>query len=469
MRSVRSLPQKIDICAIVPVAACAIALIVIPLLGHLMPSTPQEVSNGVARPENRILWPVMAAFTVVLAFQNHSRFANIRWPPNIIFFLLYLSFAGASVLWAFKPEISFTRFAQQVMIVLSVILPAMLARRTSDMMRGLFLCFAFASFLNIFYVVSGAETIAYNAIDKTTTYDLGSPGYFSFKNYLGECAAIAFLLSIHETLQRGRRRVFGIIGAMMSIYLIFASNSKTAFGLALLCPFLSGIILKISKATRLSPAIIPLCVPVVYVVISHVAPHYNLGLLSYKLYGDSTFTGRTFIWDFVQQQIDLRPLLGWGYESFWLVPGSPALAAPGWVAGMPNGHSGYYDTMLDLGYLGFTFLLAFIIATLHGIGRVANRDPIRAWLVLSLALFIIVWNFLERLWMHGFEFLWVVFVIVAAEIGRSWTRYPLRGGAHASTHRKTAFLRPSPGAHTPRARIGLSRPSAPQALANREV
>ena len=33
---------------------------------------------------------------------------------------------------------------QQVMIVTSIVLPAMLAARTVDMMRGLFLCFAFA-------------------------------------------------------------------------------------------------------------------------------------------------------------------------------------------------------------------------------------------------------------------------------------------------------------------------------------
>ena len=141
--------------------------------------------------------------------------------------------------------------------------------------------------------------------------------------------------------------------------------------------------------------------------------------------------------------------------SFWLVPGSPALEAPGWVKEMPNGHNGYYDTMLDLGYLGFAFLLAFIIATLHGIGRVANRGPLRAWLLLSLALFIIVWNFLERLWMHGFEFLWVVFVIVAAEIGRSWWPFPLRSVTHGSrSPRPRRAGRPL--GHTPSLRATLS-------------
>jgi hypothetical protein len=91
---------------------------------------------------------------------------------------------------------------------------------------------------------------------------------------------------------------------------------------------------------------------------------------------------------------------------------------------MPNAHSGYYDTKLELGYVGYTFLVIFIIATLHAIGRVAERDAGRAWLVLSLALFIISYNYLESLWMRGFEFLWVVFVILAVDIGRPFQPFP---------------------------------------------
>ena len=42
---------------------------------------------------------------------------------------------------------------------------------------------------------------------------------------------------------------------------------------------------------------------------------------------------------------------------------------------MPNAHNGYYDTMLEMGYVGLAFLIVFIIATLHAVGRVADRDP----------------------------------------------------------------------------------------------
>jgi O-antigen ligase len=174
------------------------------------------------------------------------------------------------------------------------------------------------------------------------------------------------------------------------------------------------------------------------------------------LYGDSTLTGRTIIWDFAQYEIGRSPLVGWGYQSFWLVPDSPASDAPGWVKMMPNAHNGYYDTMLEMGYAGFALLLVFILATLHAIGRVANREPARALLVLSLALFIILYNFFESLWMRGFEFLWVVFVIVAADIGRYWRPFPLARVGYSSRSQRPGRPGASPGARMPRPGVRLS-------------
>jgi len=86
------------------------------------------------------------------------------------------------------------------------------------------------------------------------------------------------------------------------------------------------------------------------------------------------------------------------------------------------------ETILDTGHIGLVLFLVFIAATLHAIGRVADRDPARAWILLSIALFVILVNFLEGGWMHGEE-LWVMFVVVTAEAGRHWQ--PHRGSGAA--------------------------------------
>jgi hypothetical protein len=110
---------------------------------------------------------------------------------------------------------------------------------------SLLLCFAFGSILNIFFVLGNDPSIV-------TGYK-GYPGYFLGKNYLGEFSAIAFLLSLHEMLYPRLRRVLGIIFVVIATSLLFLSNSKTAFGLALFAPFLAGLTLIAVKRTRISP------------------------------------------------------------------------------------------------------------------------------------------------------------------------------------------------------------------------
>lgn len=400
--------RMIDKYSLAPILACLFAIVVFPLI--LSTCSPTDVvCLSEARPENKIFWPALAATSLFVAIQNHSR---LRWPPHIIWLTAYLLFAGASVLWAFSPWLSFIRYVQQVMVVTSIVLPAMLAARRVDMMRALFLCFALAMIVNALFVLGRPP------IDvKFATW--GYSGYFPGKNYLGQCAAIAILLALHEAIFPGNRRLIGLIIAAVAFALLLLSNSRTSLGLAILVPALAGATLMVRKTTRLSVAVILLSIPIFYMVLSGITG-FSMNRLSYIFYGDSTFTGRTIIWEFANSEIARRPFLGWGYQSFWLVgPDAPSVVdAPGWVKDMPNAHNGYKDTMLELGYVGFTLLLATIIATLHAIGRVADRDMPRAWLILSLMLFIIITNGLESMWMRAYEMIWVVFLILVAEIGR---------------------------------------------------
>src|SRR5262249_12748803 len=265
-----------------------------------------------SRPEHRIFWPTMALISIIVAVWNRAIMARINWPPHILCLLAYLVFAGASVSWAFSSDLSFIRFVQQVMIGTLIIIPAMLASRSTDMIRALFFCFAFAAVLNLLFVF-GRPPLDF----KYATW--GYTGYFSGKNYLGEFSAVALLLSLHEILYRGHRRALGIIASVVAAPLLFVSNSKTALALTLLTPALAGLILIVRRGLiRISPAVVPTIIVGSYIVVSTIFG-FSINRLSYAIYGDSTFTGRTVIWDFAHKMIDQMPLLGWGYQSFWLV------------------------------------------------------------------------------------------------------------------------------------------------------
>jgi len=392
-----------------PVLACAYGLIVAPLLLFLTLQPSAGAGVFETRNEHKFFWPVLTAGAVVLALRHFYRGGRVSFPAHIICLLVCIAFAGMTGLWAFSPGLSFIRFSLQVMVVASIIVPAILIGRSVDLTRGLFLCFALSVVLNIFFLAAGYQTIA----DKIA---IGYSGYFTGKNYLGQCGAIALLLAFHELLYPGMRRAVGIVVTFASIVIIFFANSKTSLGLAVLIPIFAGFMLIARRTTRISPAVFAWLMVLGYFLFSGITG-FSMSRLSYMIYGDSTFTGRQIIWDFVNLEIARKPLLGWGYQSFWLVgPTGPSVVdAPGWVKMMPNGHNGYYDTILEQGYVGFTLLLVFLTATLHSIGRVVDRDRRRGWILLSLALFVMVYNGLESTWFRAFEFMWVVFLIVAAE------------------------------------------------------
>jgi exopolysaccharide production protein ExoQ len=411
MRSagLREVAPSFDKCLIVPHLVCAYCLIISPMLIFEFPGNIED------RLENKLFWPPVTAIALgCFALRNRSR---LTWPPHIVWLAAYLALAGASTLWAFKPEISLTRFATQTMMLISIILPAMVAARTSDLMRGVFFCFAFGSIFNAVLICGG-----YSPPLMADTGDAGYPGYFTDKNTLGQFAALAILLSFYKFFHSGWQRALGLIVFITGIYLVFAAHSKAALGCVLLAAILAKLVLFIGKKMRVSPTIVLITAPIWYAVLSRIVGDNLVNRISWYIFQNYDLSARTVIWDFVNLEIAKRPLLGWGYRSFWLVgPDSPALVeAGGWVRVMPEAHNGYLDTILDTGHIGLVLFLVFILTTLHAVGRVADRDLARTWLLLSIALFNILVNFLESGWMRGGNALGLMFVLVVAEAGRYW-------------------------------------------------
>ena len=180
-----------DKCLFITILACAYCLIIGPMLMFVVPE-----ETLASRPENQIFWPAVTAIALgCLASRNRSR---LTWPPHLIWLAAYLALACASILWAFKPAFSFIKFATETMLLISIILPAMLAVRTADIIRGVFFCFVFGSILNAVLILGGYSTEL-----MANTDDAGYSGYLTDKNSLGQFAAFAILLSLYEIFHPG--------------------------------------------------------------------------------------------------------------------------------------------------------------------------------------------------------------------------------------------------------------------------
>lgn len=94
---------------------------------------------------------------------------------------------------------------------------------------------------------------------------------------------------------------------------------------------------------------------------------------------DTTLTGRTFLWQRAAELIGLNPLLGVGYQAFWV---QESVEAEGlWRLGKNTARSGfhlhslYYATAVELGYVGFAVLGTTLVTLTLSVLVNACRRP----------------------------------------------------------------------------------------------
>jgi O-antigen ligase len=380
--------------AAVPLIAIAYVLLILPFI-------PPEENT---RAENILFWPVAAGLTLTLVLQNW-RLIDDRFFRSlpIASLIAYLVFAAASVTWAYSPDFALSRIVAQVLAFVVVVLPFAVPISTKNTIWALYLFYAIALAVSAVYVLTIPPS------------PIGHTGYFTHKQELGQLSALSLILSGHELLQRGWRRLVALITTGLGFWLVFESQSKSALALALVAIAFSWLILLLCKRTRLTPAYIIAAVVVVFMFVSN--PIERLG---YRLYGDATLSGRTKIWSFIDYQISRKPWFGWGFHSYYFVPNSPNKEAPGYIREMPSSHSGYLELKLETGRIGYWIFMVFIYSSLHLLERVRRKDSRRAWCFLSIELFLLLDNLLDSSWLTLWHY-WLVYLIVVAESVRySW-------------------------------------------------
>jgi exopolysaccharide production protein ExoQ len=371
-----------------PVFAIFYLLLILPFLPD----------DGAGRVENQLFWPATAILTLALVFQNWRRIDQrfFRSLP-IKSLIAYLVFAFASVAWAYRSDFAFSRILVQVLAFIVVVAPFALPIRAKYILPSIHLCYVAALVVSAGYVLTIPPT------------PIGHPGYFTHKQELGLLCAVGIILSSYELLQGGWRRLVALIAMGLGFWLVFASESKSALALSLVAITCSGPILLLCKRTRLTPAFIVAAVVLASMFVSN--PIERIG---YRLYGDSTLTGRTGIWGFSEYRISQKPWFGWGFHSYFFVPNSPQNEAPGYIREMPSSHDGYLDVKLETGRIGFWIFLLFIYSSLHVLERVRRKDPKLAWFFLSFELFGLLINLLDSNW-FALEHFWMLYLVVVAE------------------------------------------------------
>lgn len=111
----------------------------------------------------------------------------------------------------------------------------------------------------------------------------------------------------------------------------------------------------------------------------------NIATFSSSFGRDATLTGRTETWAQLVPVVMHRPLLGFGFGSFWTTERREFYH-------MSHGHNGYLDTLLELGAVGLALYTAWLLSCARKFHRALPEDYDWASLAICCLVMVLVYN-----------------------------------------------------------------------------
>jgi O-antigen ligase len=255
-------------------------------------------------------------------------------------------------------------------------------------------------------------------------YHMGTPmftGVTTHKNSLGQlclitlvyfCWALAFRGAGHGRRMPNQLATFAIVA--MTLWLLYRADSATSTACAALGVGVCALARNHAVARgRTSILWLLLGSAALLLVLEQ-----TLGLkdsLITLLGRRPDLTTRVPMWeDLLRLAGD--PLLGYGYESFWLGPRQEWMGAHWGITS--QAHNGYLEMYLNLGLVGLAFLLTWIASGVRNVAQCLTIDyPIGVLRFAFLAV-VVLYNWTEATF-YGVSVMWMVFLLGVMEVRRA--------------------------------------------------
>jgi O-antigen ligase len=182
-------------------------------------------------------------------------------------------------------------------------------------------------------------------------------GIFSAKNYLGNLALFFLTATVSYRARTPLLRATQLLQILFCLTAIAFSRAATAYMLTAVYLGYLVTVKTLHSFRKKDYFVVGLFLVVAFLsvaVVMLVWPDFLFTLLD----KDVTLTGRTEIWSAVLDSITKRPLLGYGYQAFWLgLQGESyrVILAVSWV--LAQAQNGFLDVMLEMGVAGLTIVL----------------------------------------------------------------------------------------------------------------
>jgi exopolysaccharide production protein ExoQ len=323
---------------------------------------------------DRTVYTTLIVLAIGILLSRSFRWAEF-FSQNIAL-TAFVSFALVSVLWSDYPLIAFKRWIRDLGDYF-VVLVVLSDRRPADAVRTVLrrVCYLLIPLSVVFVKYFPALGIHYSVWTGAPEF----AGVTTSKNTLGGICLLSGLVFFWDTAMRWSNRkrprekriiLVNLALLTMTLWLLDLSSSATAQ----VCLVLGCLVILAthSEALRRHPGFLQTLIPAGYIL--YLIVTFGLGLtgeLASAVGRDPTLTGRTVIWKAVLST-GTNPLLGTGYESFWL---GPRLAHV-WTQtgpGINETHNSYLDIYVNLGLIGLFILICILIVSFKKICRELKR------------------------------------------------------------------------------------------------
>jgi O-antigen ligase len=320
------------------------------------------------------------------ASQNLKAFQTLMTPA----FLLLCCWIGINTLFSHDVGLSFQRLVLTVCVV--ALAASLLLLPHSQAELDLWLSAAALILLALCYlgVLLAPKYSMHTAADMFEEHLAGDwRGPFGHKNVAAPIMAMLIFVGLY--LASRKHLISGIaITGLSSVFLVF-SGGKSAMGLCVVTLLLSSLVYALKSLwLRAAVCFVPLFTLNALTVGS--VFDNRLAEILKLLPIDTTFTGRSDIWEFAISSLGLRPFFGYGFAAFWGTNSIEKLVKDDqfeWAASASHSHNGYLDTALTLGYPGLVLIIFifvysplknFSVATESGNGGSLAKLLMRLWL-----------------------------------------------------------------------------------------
>jgi exopolysaccharide production protein ExoQ len=337
--------------------------------------------------------------------------------------LVFVSFALLSVLWSDYPFTAFKRWFRDlgtylmIMVVLSDPRPVEAVR---TVLRRLGYLMVPLSILLIKY---------YSTIGRHYSYWTGETefvGAATSKNMLGLLCLISGLFFFWDTVTRWADRkqpkvkriiLVNVAFMIMTLWLMNSAKSTTSY----VCLALGSLVIFAAHTRffRQHSTLLKVLIPASFCL--YLILDFGLGMngsMAQAVGKDPTLTDRTKIWAFVLG-MHTNPLIGTGYQSFWLGPRLEYFWMHAGLGHLNEAHNGYLEVYLELGLLGVFILIGFLIAAYQIICRRLTSSFDLAVLGMATWMALVFYNMSEAAFETGL--MWMMLLLTAVALPKRST------------------------------------------------